>query len=83
MAHIRDATLPVSSLALAHIADATLPTSSLALAHIRDATLPVSSLALPHIAAPEKKRKVRFSVFPRCVAQASNLEADCTNGKEE
>ena len=60
MAHIRDATLPVSSLALAHIADATLPTSSLALAHIRDATLPVSSLALPHIAAPEKNRKVRF-----------------------
>ena len=60
LAHIRDATLPVSSLALAHIADATLPTSSLALAHIRDATLPVSSLALPHIAAPEKNRKVRI-----------------------
>ena len=34
-----DATLPVSSLALAHIPDATLPTSSLALAHIPDATL--------------------------------------------
>ena len=33
LAHIRDATLPVSSLALAHIRDATLPTSSLALAH--------------------------------------------------
>ena len=39
LAHIRDATLPVSSLALAHIPDATLPTSSLALAHIPDATL--------------------------------------------
>ena len=34
LAHIRDATLPVSSLALAHIPDATLPTSSRALAHI-------------------------------------------------
>ena len=34
LAHIRDATLPVSSLALAHIRDATLPTSSLALAHV-------------------------------------------------
>ena len=33
LAHIRDATPPVSSLALAHIRDATLPTSSLALAH--------------------------------------------------
>ena len=39
LAHIPDATLPVSSLALAHIPDDTLPTSSLALAHIRDATL--------------------------------------------
>ena len=63
LAHIRDATLPVSSLALAHIADATLPTSSLALAHIRDATLPVSSLALPHIAAPEKNEKSEFFVL--------------------
>ena len=34
LAHIRDATLPVSSLALAPIPDATLPTSSRALAHI-------------------------------------------------
>ena len=49
LAHIRDATLPVSSLALAHIRDATLPISSLALAHIPDATLPTSSLALAHI----------------------------------
>ena len=49
LAHIRDATLPTSSLALAHIPDATLPTSSLALAHIPDATLPTSSLALAHI----------------------------------
>ena len=49
LAHIRDATLPVSSLALAHIPDATLPISSLALAHIPDATLPTSSRALAHI----------------------------------
>ena len=39
LAHMPDATLPVSSLALAHIPDAMLPTSSLALAHIPDATL--------------------------------------------
>ena len=66
LAHIRDATLPVSSLALAHIADATLPTSSLALAHIRDATLLVSSLALPHTAAPEKKTKSPIFLFSPC-----------------
>ena len=62
LAHIRDATPPVSSLALAHIRDATLPTSSLALAHIPDATLPTSSLALPHIAAPEQK-KTKSPIF--------------------
>ena len=49
LAHIRDATLPTSSLAVADIRDATLPTSSLALAHIGDATLPTSSLALADI----------------------------------